>query len=170
MANWHDYVVSGKGIPKWPYPIRYDREQVIETDVLVLGGGISGCWAAISAARRGVKWRWLRSPPPSGHGAGGPGCDHWCEAPANPSSKVDPEWRATLQRPRRYGNGIGYEIQCRENYDTLLEMEKMGGKIRDTEASLRTPRLRRKDTPFVFSPRATPFMNQPGDSRLGDDL
>jgi hypothetical protein len=34
---------------------------------------------------------------------------------------------------RPYSNGIGIQIQCRENFDTLLEMEQMGGKIRDTE-------------------------------------
>jgi thioredoxin reductase len=41
--------------PEWPYAIRYDQEQQIETDVLVIGGGIAGCWAAISAARKGVR-------------------------------------------------------------------------------------------------------------------
>ena len=32
-----------------------------------------------------------------------------------------------------YSYGIGRDIQCREGYDAFLEMEKMGGKIRDTE-------------------------------------
>jgi succinate dehydrogenase/fumarate reductase flavoprotein subunit len=41
--------------PEWPYAIQYGGEQVVETDVLVLGGGIAGCWADISAARQGVK-------------------------------------------------------------------------------------------------------------------
>ncbi|MCK4953061.1 FAD-dependent oxidoreductase, partial [Candidatus Bathyarchaeota archaeon] len=40
---------------EWPYPIRYDVENEVSADVLVLGGGIAGCWAAISAAKRGAK-------------------------------------------------------------------------------------------------------------------
>ena len=35
--------------------------------------------------------------------------------------------------PLSYANGIGTQIQCREDWDTLLEMEQMGGKIRDTD-------------------------------------
>lgn len=41
--------------PEWPYAIQYGGEQVVETDVLVPGGGIAGCRGAISAARHGVK-------------------------------------------------------------------------------------------------------------------
>ena len=40
---------------KWPYPLRWDEEKLITTDVLILGGGIAGCWAAISAAGKGKK-------------------------------------------------------------------------------------------------------------------
>ena len=39
---------------EWPYPIKWNDEKQIETDVLVLGGGIAGCWAAIAAAKKGV--------------------------------------------------------------------------------------------------------------------
>ena len=35
----------------WPYPIKWGEEQRVDTDVLVLGGGIAGCWAAIAVAR-----------------------------------------------------------------------------------------------------------------------
>ena len=45
-----------KALPEWPYPIHYKQEQQIDTDVLVMVGGISGCWAAISAAEsKGVR-------------------------------------------------------------------------------------------------------------------
>ena len=54
MTAWHDYLKAGQA-PDWPYPVRYDQEQEIDTDVLVIGGGIAGCWAAISAARQGLK-------------------------------------------------------------------------------------------------------------------
>jgi NADPH-dependent 2,4-dienoyl-CoA reductase/sulfur reductase-like enzyme len=55
MTKWLNLLEKyGKPTP-WPYPICYDKEQEIETDVLIIGGGIAGCWAAISAARTGVK-------------------------------------------------------------------------------------------------------------------
>jgi hypothetical protein len=49
MTKWHDVVQEEGKLRPWPYPIRFDKEQEIETDVLVIGGGIAGCWAAISA-------------------------------------------------------------------------------------------------------------------------
>jgi choline dehydrogenase-like flavoprotein len=55
MTTWHDYLKKEGQAPSWPYPIRFEKEQEIETDLLVIGGGIAGCWAAISAARTGVK-------------------------------------------------------------------------------------------------------------------
>jgi hypothetical protein len=40
--------------PAWPYTVDYE-ELGIDIDVLILGGGIAGCWTAISAARKGVR-------------------------------------------------------------------------------------------------------------------
>ena len=79
MTRWHDFIEKDGKAPVWPYPIRYDREQEIETDVLVIGGGISGCWAAISAARQGVRVVLVEKGDTIRSGAGGPGCDHWSE-------------------------------------------------------------------------------------------
>ena len=39
----------------WPYTIKIDEEKQVNTDVLILGGGIAGCWAAIAVARKGLK-------------------------------------------------------------------------------------------------------------------
>ncbi len=135
MTTFHEYLRSEGRPPLWPYPIRYGEEREIETDVLVLGGGIAGCWAAISAARKGVRVALVEKSATIRSGAGGPGCDHWCDAPANPLSKVDPDaWAERLTDAfGGYGCGIGRQIQCRESYDALLELEKMGGKIRDEE-------------------------------------
>ena len=73
MTRWQDLLEKyGKPTP-WPYPIRYDQEQEIETDVLIIGGGIAGCWAAISAARTGVKVALVEKADTIRSGAGGPG-------------------------------------------------------------------------------------------------
>jgi hypothetical protein len=170
MTKWHDFLEKEGKAPAWPYPIRYDQEQEIETDVLVIGGGIAGCWAAINAARKGVKVALVEKGDTIRSGAGGPGCDHWCNVPANPHSKVDPDdWaRKMTERPGvlgmlqkvpfkcPYGNGIGTQIQCRENYDTLLELEQIGGKIRDVDDEYVGAEGRYDDTKFMFSPRVSP--------------
>src|SRR5512137_1021090 len=113
MTAWHDYLIANKQPLEWPYPVRYDQEQTIETEILIIGGGIAGCWAAISAARKGVKVALVEKGVTVRSGAGGPGCDHWCDTASNPLSKVDPdEWARKLTEGfGGYGCGIGREIQ-----------------------------------------------------------
>ncbi len=139
MTTWNSYVQGDTHIPEWPYPVDYDKEQVVETDILVLGGGVAGCWAAIGAARNGLKVVMVEKSATVRSGSGGPGCDNWCNVPRHPLIDVNPdEWALKMaEQHGGYGCGIGYEIQCRENYDALLEMEKMGGKIRDYEGEYR---------------------------------
>ena len=119
----------------------------------MIGGGIAGCWAAISAARQGLKVALVEKGDTVRSGAGGPGCDHWCNAPANPLSNVDPDEWAEHMADRPYCNGIGIQIQCREDCDTLLEMEQMGGKIRDTKDEYVGAEGRDDKTKFMISPR-----------------
>jgi succinate dehydrogenase/fumarate reductase flavoprotein subunit len=170
MTNWHDFVDRKGTTPSWPYPVDYEKENEIETDVLIIGGGIAGCWAAISAVRKGVRVALVEKGDTVRSGAGGPGCDHWGQCPANPHSKVDPdEWAKILAEhpgtmaevPKdtpeiSYGNGIGSQIQCRESYDTLLEMEEMGGQIRDIHDEYLGAEGRYDDTKFMISPRTSP--------------
>ncbi len=157
MGTWHDYVKANGTPPAWPYPIKFGEEHEEETDVLVIGGGIAGCWAAISAARSGAKVTLLEKGDVRRSGAGGPGCDHWCNVPANPLSRVDPDdWAIQeMNALGRFSNGIGIEIQCREDYDTLLEMEQMGGKIRDTDDEFVGVEGRDDKTKLMISPRYT---------------
>ena len=152
MTRWHDLLIKEGKPPVWPYPINYEKEQEIETDVLIIGGGIAGCWAAISAARTGVSVAIVEKGNTIRSGAGGPGCDHWCDVPANPHSKVNPDKWATRFVERPYGNGIGRQIQCRECYDALVELEQMGGKIRDVDDEYVGAEGRYDDTKFMFSP------------------
>jgi succinate dehydrogenase/fumarate reductase flavoprotein subunit len=155
LATWHEYFREQGRAPDWPYPIRYDQEQVVDADVLVIGGGIAGCWAAISAARQGLNVVMAEKGDTIRSGAGGPGCDHWCNAPANPWSNVDPDEWAEHMADRPYCNGIGIQIQCRENYDCLLELEQMGGKVRDTDDEYKGAEGRDEKSKIMFSPRYT---------------
>ena len=170
MTTWHEYLRNEGHPPTWPYPIRFGQEQLIDTDVLVIGGGIAGCWAAISAARHGARVALVEKGDVARSGSGGPGCDHWCNAPANPLSRTTPDEWALHMADRPYCNGIGLQIQCREDFDTLLEMEQMGGKIRDTEDEYVGAEGRDNKTKFMISPRygiihsymPAPHMGEPG--------
>ncbi len=138
----------------WPYPIKWGEEQRVDTDILILGGGIAGCWAAIAAAKnKGVsvtlveKARTIRS------GAGGSGCDHWEHAVTNPSCPLTPEeiTHAQIDSNDGYNNGISHYIEAREGYDRLLDLEKMGGKIRDTEDEFKGADFRDEESKFLFA-------------------
>ena len=138
---------------KWPYPLEYDREEIITADVLVLGGGVAGCMAAISAARRGQKVVLVEKGATKMSGAGGSGSDHWESAATNPCSGVSPEelTQAMLDDNGGYNNGISHYIECREGYDRLLDIERMGGKIRDTEDEFKGAAFRDEKTKFLFA-------------------
>ena len=138
---------------EWPYPLLYDKVQKVTTDVLILGGGIAGCWAAIAAARKGVRVALVEKGATIRSGAGGSGCDHWEAAATNPCSLITPEelTEAMLKAHHGYNNGISHYIECREGYDRLLELEKMGGKIRDTEDEIRGAEFRDEKTKYLFA-------------------
>ncbi len=156
MTSWQEYLKKEGRPPAWPYPVGYDKEQEIETDVLVLGGGIAGCWAAISAARKGVRVAMVEKSATIRSGAGGPGVDHWNDCCNNPLSKVDADEWAEKMAANNGGytcGGVARQVQCRENYDTLIELENMGGKIRDTEDRYKGAEGRDDETRFMISPR-----------------
>lgn len=118
-----------------PYANEAGQEETVVCDVLVLGGGLSGCFAAIAAARQGQKVVLVEKGAVERSGAAGTGFDHWESACTNPCSKVTPEeiaW-AYVREQDGYSNGIAHYIECREGYDRLLDLERFGGKIRDTE-------------------------------------
>ena len=76
---------------EWPYPVNYGKENEVTADVLILGGGIAGCHAAINAAKRGAKVVVVDKGAVIRSGLGGAGVDHWHLACTNPCSKVGPE-------------------------------------------------------------------------------
>lgn len=149
--DWNEYIKKFGPI-EWPYPVQYGRETEIETDVLVLGGGIAGCWAAISAARNGASVIIVEKAATIRSGAGGAGCDHWVLTP-NPLSNVTAEDIVEAERydSGGYCNAISFYISARESFDTLLELEEIGGKIRDTNDEFKGAPFRDEKTKFLFA-------------------
>jgi len=138
---------------EWPYPIEYDKTERIISDVLVLGGGISGCMAAIRAARSGQSVVLVEKGATLRSGAGGSGCDHWESAATNPCSTVTPEdlVAAMLDDNDGFNNGISHYIECREGFDHLLEIERMGGKIRDDQDEFAGAAFRDEESKLLFA-------------------
>jgi len=141
----------------WPYPVHYGRERMVETDVLILGGGIAGCHAAINAARMGVKVAVVEKGATIRSGSGGAGVDHWHNAFTNPCSKVTPEEAAELiaslglKMPEGYGAGHVRYIEFKESWDALLDLEKMGVKIRDVDDEFKGADFRDDQTKLMFA-------------------
>jgi succinate dehydrogenase/fumarate reductase flavoprotein subunit len=139
--------------PRWPYSVNYGKENEVNCDVLVLGGGIAGCWAAISAARKGAKVALVEKGATISSGAGGTGVDHWHCVVTNPASKISPEefTQALVESRGGWRNGLPLYITCRESYDCLLEIEKMGMKIRDSGDEFKGAEFRDEPTKLLFA-------------------
>ena len=91
MTTWHANIQTSQTLQDWPYPLKYGQVEEISIDVLVIGGGVAGCRAAISAARQGASVVVAERGHAKRSGAGGAGVDHWHGACTNPCSKVSPE-------------------------------------------------------------------------------
>jgi len=71
----------------WPYPVGYGAEKEVDSDVLILGGGLAGCFAAISAVRQGAKVALVDKAGTKRSGSAGSGIDHWMNAATIPVLK-----------------------------------------------------------------------------------
>lgn len=153
MNAWFDLVRARSGLPDWPYPVRYDRVKVIETDVLVLGGGIAGSHAAINAARAGGKVVVADKGPTVRSGSGGAGVDHWQLACTNPCSRLSPEQVAGAVHESLSGYDCGAlrYIHCKESWPTLLDCEQMGVQIRDLNDEFVGADFRDDKTKLMFA-------------------
>lgn len=138
---------------EWPYENEAGMEETISSDVLVLGGGLSGCFAAIAAARKGLSVVLVEKGAAEKSGSGGTGFDHWESACTNPCCQVTPEEiaEAYVDEQDWFSNGIAHYIECREGYDRLLDMERFGGKIRDTEDEFAGAEFRDDKTKLMFA-------------------
>ena len=138
---------------QWPYQ---DERHVLaeETcDVLVLGGGLAGCHAAIAAAEQGKSVILLEKGAARRSGAAGTGFDHWEMACTNPGCLVTPEemTMALYQEQGGYSNAIGHMIETSEGWDRLQDIEKWGGKIRDTEGEFAGAPFRDDKTGLMYA-------------------
>ncbi len=150
MTSWIEILENtGMAAVKWPYPVRYGVENEVDADVLVLGGGPAGCMAAIAAARAGAKVVLVDKGHPKRSGGGG--VDHWLNTP-NPASPITAEECVEWEIESYYGycNALSRYIASREGYDTLLEIEQMGAKVRDTEDEFKGAPFRDEETKFLF--------------------
>jgi succinate dehydrogenase/fumarate reductase flavoprotein subunit len=153
MTTWNEYIERSGTLPEWPYPIRYDKENEVTADVLILGGGVAGCNAAVSAARNGVKVVLAETGNAKRGGSGGAGVDHWHGAVTNPCSKITPldYTQAVMECAHGYSNGIARYIICKEGWDTLLECEEMGVQIRDVNDEFKGADFRDDETKLMFA-------------------
>lgn len=138
---------------QWPYPNEVGQEEVAECDVLVLGGGLAGCFAAIAAAQKGKSVILVEKGATERSGSAGTGVDHWESACTNPCSQVTPVEiaEAYVEEQDYYSNGIAHYITCREGYDRMLDVESYGGKIRDTEDEFKGAEFRDDKTKLMFA-------------------
>ena len=137
----------------WPYPNEIGQQEKFECDVLVLGGGIAGCYAAIAAARAGKSVVLMEKGAVERSGSAGSGVDHWESACTNPCSGVTAEEiaNAYINEQDGYSNGIAHYIECFEGWHRLKDMESFGGKIRDTEDEFKGSDFRDDKTKLMFA-------------------
>ena len=137
----------------WPYKNELGITETLSCDVLVLGGGLAGCYAAIAAARRGQSVILVEKGATARSGSAGTGFDHWESACTNPCSTVTPKEiaEAYVDEQCGYSNGIAHYIECREGYDRLLDLESFGGKIRDTDDEFKGAEFRDDETKLMFA-------------------
>ncbi|MCL1834993.1 MAG: FAD-dependent oxidoreductase [Oscillospiraceae bacterium] len=151
--NFHEYVNATGKVPAWPYEVNYGKENIVETDVLIVGGGVSGCRAAISAKQKGATVALMDRGFSKRSGSGGAGVDHWHGAVRNPCSKVTPEMysEAAMDTSDGYTYGLARYIVGMEGWDTLLEAEQMGVQIRDEDDEFKGSIFRDDETKLLFA-------------------
>jgi succinate dehydrogenase/fumarate reductase flavoprotein subunit len=151
VGSWHELV--REAAPPWPYPVRYGSERQLAADVLVAGGGIAGCHAAIAAARAGARVVVLEKGAVKWGGNGGAGVDHWLAACTNPCSRVSPEQyaRRVAEDSGGYDCGPLRFVNAREGWDALLDCERLGVRIRDGEGEFAGADFRDPHTGLLFA-------------------
>ena len=137
----------------WPYENRSGKRAEYTCDVLVLGGGLAGCHAAVAAAEAGRRVILVEKGAVIRSGSAGTGFDHWEMACTNPGCRITPEemTEALVSEQDHYGNRIAHSIEAREGYDRLMDLEKIGGKVRDTGDEFAGAAFRDEKTKLLYA-------------------
>jgi len=154
MSSYQETV--GGSVLEWPYPVNYGKETEVSGDVLILGGGLAGCHAAINAARKGAKVIVVDKGAVIRSGSGGAGIDHWHDACTNPCCKISPEEMIESGAAQglmggTYSSGHTAYITCKESYDALLDVEKAGVQFRDVDDEFAGAPFRDEETKIMFA-------------------
>lgn len=153
MSTWYEYIQTHGTMPEWPYPLDYKKVNELECDVLVLGGGIAGCHAAINAKKKGANVIVVEKGPLKYSGDGGAGVDHWLAACTNPNSTITPSEFAesVVKDGQGFDCGITKYINAKESWDALLDMEAMGMQIRDDDDKFVGALFRDDETKLMYA-------------------
>ncbi len=141
---------------EWQYPVNYGNEIEREVDVLVIGGGLAGCHAAINAAKRGAKVAIFDKGPIVRSGSAGTGVDHWHNVCTGPAAKVKPEEMTEMMCSMpwfggKFCIGMGKYITCKEAYETLMDLEKFGVPFRDMDDEFKGAPFRDDKTKIMYA-------------------
>ena len=144
-----------EGTLEWPYTVNYGKENEITTDILVIGGGLAGCSAAINAVKTGASVSIVDKAPIIRSGSAGAGIDHWHDICTAPCCKVSPDEMIELSAAHTgfaggYTAGHTSYIAFQESWDALLDLEKMGLKIRDEDDEFVGAEFRDEETKLLF--------------------
>ncbi len=118
-------------------------DKIVETDVLVIGGGIAGCPAAAKATEHGLKVTLAEKAKTDRSGSSGQGIDHY--AGAFPRGMTPKEFLEATEKigPRAYYGGFPWSDPTRiyrqyaNGMWAIEELEKLGVTMRWTDGELR---------------------------------
>lgn len=156
-------LLEKQGLPAWPYPVEYGMETEERADVLVIGGGLSGCFAAVHAARRGASVIVVEKGATIRSGAAGTGIDHWMFCATNPASALTPDEMfkifidgdQTSEDPMNRGDSYSSKhmeyVVVNEAYEALLDLEQMGVKVRDENDDFKGAPFRDEKSKLLFA-------------------
>ena len=151
MDNLTNQVNYGSVPAEWPYPVKYGVENRIETDVLIVGAGIAGGLAAVAAAKRGVKVAVVDKAPIIISGSGGAGLDHYLNCISNPDCTFSPEEYMDMPESGKVMGDHRKYITAKNSWNALMELEKMGLKIRDEDGEFEGAAFRDKDSKLMYA-------------------
>jgi succinate dehydrogenase/fumarate reductase flavoprotein subunit len=117
-------------------------DEIVQTDVLVVGGGLGGSFAAIAARNKGVDVTIVEKAHMSRCGDAHFGTDHISLFSEDPSiSPVSPTKEAELIKTKPFvDNRLPYDEIFAETYDRVMDLERMGCKVRRPDGEfIRTP-------------------------------